>query len=198
MESKIQELTDKLLNEGVEKGKAEAEKLVSAAKDESAKIISDAKAQAADIIAAAKKDAEALDANTKSELKMYSGQALSALKTEIVNVLTENSVKDVVKKVVADKDFMNKFILKLAEKWGAQEDIVISTEDAAGLKAVFATEAKSLLDKGVKIQGVHGQKALFSIEPADGSYKINFGEEEFEDYFKSFLRPQLVEMLFKE
>lgn len=197
MESKIQELTDKLLSEGVEKGKAEAEKIVSAAKDESAKIIADAKTQAESIVAMAKKEADALNANTKSELKMYAGQALGSLKTEVANVLTDSSVNEVVKQTVADKAFMNQFILKLAEKWGAQEDIVISTEDAASLKAVFASKAKSLLDKGVKIKGVHGQEALFTVEPADGSYKVKFGEKEFEDYFKSFLRPQLVDILFK-
>lgn len=196
MENKIQELTNKLLSEGVEKGKLEADKIIASAKDESAAIIADAKKKADEIIAAAKKESESLNENTKSELKMYSAQALSALKTEVANVLTDNAVNEVVKQSVADKDFMNKFLLKLAEKWGAQEDIVISTEDAEGLKAVFAKQAKALLDKSVKIEGVHGQKALFTIEPADGSYKVNFGEEEFEDYFKSFLRPQLVEMLF--
>jgi V/A-type H+-transporting ATPase subunit E len=196
MESKIQELTNKLLNEGVEKGKIEAEKIVAAAKEESAKIVANAKNEAADIEAAARKNADTIKENTVSELKMYSAQALSALKTEVTNVLTDATVNEVVKKVVADKDFMNQFILKLAEKWGAQEDIVISTEDADGLKAVFAKQAKALLDKSVKIEGVHGQKAMFSIQPADGSYKVNFGEAEFEDYFKSFLRPQLVEMLF--
>ena len=196
MDSKIQELTDKLLSEGVEKGKLEAEKIIASAKDESAAIIADAKKKADEIIAAAKKESESLNENTKSELKMYSAQALSALKTEVANVLTNNAVSEVVKQSVADKDFMNKFLLKLAEKWGAQEDIVITAEDAEGLKAVFAKQAKSLLDKSVKIEGVHGQKALFTIEPADGSYKVNFGEEEFEDYFKSFLRPQLVDMLF--
>ena len=196
MENKIQELTDKLLSEGVEKGKLEAEKIIASAKDESAAIIADAKKKADEIIAAAKKESESLNENTKSELKMYSAQALSALKTEVANVLTDNAVSEVVKQSVADKDFMNKFLLKLAEKWGAQEDIIISAEDAEGLKAVFAKQAKSLLDKSIKIEGVHGQKALFTIEPADGSYKVNFGEEEFEDYFKSFLRPQLVEMLF--
>lgn len=196
MENKIQELTDKLLSEGVEKGKLEAEKIIASAKDESAAIIADAKKKADEIIAAAKKESESLNENTKSELKMYSAQALSALKTEVANVLTDNAVSEVVKQSVADKNFMNQFLLKLAEKWGAQEEIVISTEDAEGLKAVFAKQAKSLLDKSVKIEGVHGQKALFTIEPADGSYKVNFGEEEFEDYFKSFLRPQLVEMLF--
>lgn len=196
MESKIQELTNKLLAEGVDKGKAEAEKIVAAAKEESANIVADAKKQAETIVASAKKEAETLNENTKSELKMYANQALSALKTEVANVLTDASVKQVVNGMVADKDFMNQFVLKMAEKWGAQEDIVISTEDAESLKALFAAKAKSLLDKGVKIEGVHGQKALFSIQPADGSYKLNFGEEEFENYFKSFLRPQLVDMLF--
>ncbi|MCQ2112688.1 MAG: hypothetical protein MJY95_05025 [Bacteroidaceae bacterium] len=196
MESKIQELTDKLLTEGIEKGRAEADKIVAAAKEESAGIIADARRQAEDIIAQAKKDAEALNGNTRSELKMFSDQALNALKTEVANVLTENCVGKAVKEMTADKDFMNQFVLRLAEKWGAQEDLVVSTEDAAGLKAFFAEKAKSLLDGGLKIEEVHGQKALFSIQPADGSYKVNFGDEEFENYFKSFLRPQLVEMLF--
>ena len=196
MENKIQELTNKLLNEGVEKGKLEADKIIASAKDESAAIIADAKKKADEIIAAAKKESESLNENTKSELKMYSAQALSALKTEVANVLTDNAVNEVVKQSVADKDFMNKFLLKLAEKWGAQEDIVISTEDAEGLKAVFAKHAKALLDKGVKIEQVNGQKTAFSIQPADGSYKVNFGEAEFEQYFKGFLRPQLVEMIF--
>ena len=40
------------------------------------------------------------------------------------------------------------------------------------------------------------KKASFSIIPADGSYKVTFGEDEFIEFFKEFLRPQLVEMLF--
>lgn len=196
MENKIQQLTDKLLSEGVEKGKAEAAKIIADANAESENIIANAKQKADDIIAQAKKDAEALNKNTRSELQMFAGQAESALKTQLTNVLTDCSVAEVVKKITVDKDFMNQFILKLAQSWGTQEDIVISTSDAASLKALFAKEAQILLDKGVKIEEVNGQKALFTVQPADGSYKVNFGEEEFKSYFKSFLRPQLVEMLF--
>lgn len=197
MESKIQELTNKLLNEGVEKGKSEAERIISEANNQSKSIIEAAQKQAEEILAAAKKEQQTLSDNTKSELKMFSGQSVNALKTEIANVLSNNVIKEAVGKVVADKDFLNQFILKLAEKWGSNESIVISTENAASLKSFFAAKAQELLDKGIAIEEVHGQKALFSIKPQDGSYKVNFGEEEFENYFKSFLRPQLVEMLFK-
>lgn len=196
MESKIQELTQKLLAEGVEKGNAEAEKIVAAANEKAAQIVKDAEVQAADIVAKAKKDAEAMGENTKSELRMFNAQALGALKTEMANVVCDKVVKDAVKAQVDDKAFMNEFMLKMAEKWGAQEDIVISAADATSLKALFAKKAKALLDKGVKIEQVNGQKTAFTVAPADGSYKVNFGEEEFVEYFKNFLRPQLVDMLF--
>ena len=127
---------------------------------------------------------------------MIAGQAVNALKTEIASLLTNQVVSDAVKGFVADMDYLNKFIVSLASQWAANEDIVISTADAEGLKKYFAANAKAVLDKGVKIEQVNGNKTLFSISPADGSYKVNFGEEEFENYFKEFLRPQLVEMLF--
>ena len=190
MESKIQELTNKLLQEGVERGNAQAEAIIAQANEQAKQIIEAAQAKGAEI------DAQALNDHTKSELKMYNAQALNALKTEIANVVNANVVKDAVKEITGDKDFMNNFVLKLAEKWGAQEDLVISTADAASLKALFAKKAKALLDKGLKIEQVNGQKTAFTIQPADGSYKVNFGDAEFEDYFKSFLRPQLVDMLF--
>lgn len=196
MESKIQELTNKLLQEGVERGNAQAEAIIAQANEQAKQIIEAAQAKGAEIEAQAKKDAQALNDHTKSELKMYNAQALNALKTEIANVVNANVVKDAVKEITGDKDFMNNFVLKLAEKWGAQEDLVISTADAASLKAFFAKKAKALLDKGLKIEQVNGQKTAFTIQPADGSYKVNFGDAEFEDYFKSFLRPQLVDMLF--
>lgn len=196
MNNKIQELTEKLLNEGVEKGNAEAEKIVASANDKAAQIVADAKAKAEEIIAAAKKDAKGVEENTKNEIKMYASQAVNALKSEIANVVCQKIVSETTAEVVGNKDFMNEFMLKMAEKWGAGENIVISTADAASLKALFLKKAKSLLDKGVKIEQVNGQKALFTVQPADGSYKVNFGEAEFEEYFKNFLRPQLVEMLF--
>lgn len=196
MENRIQELTEKLLKDGVEKGNAEAEKIIAAANEKAAQIIADAKAKAEEIEQAAKKQALSTEENTKSEIKMYAAQALNALKSEIANVIGDKVVKEATAEVAGNKEFMNEFILKLAEKWGANEDLVISTADAESLKALFAKKAKALLDKGVKIEQVNGQKSLFTVQPADGSYKVNFGEAEFEEYFKNFLRPQLVEMIF--
>lgn len=196
MENKIQELTDKIYREGVEKGNEEAQRLISDARGEAAKIVEDARKEAEAIIAAARKSAAETAENTQSEIKLFAGQAVNALKSEITTLLCNQVVSKAVKDFVEDKEFLNKFIVSLATQWSVNEPIVISTADAEGLKKYFASKAKALLDKGVKIEQVNGVKALFTISPADGSYKVNFGEEEFENYFKDFFRPQLVEMLF--
>ena len=196
MENKIQELTDKIYREGVEKGNEEAQRLISVAQQEAQKLIEDAKKEAEAILSGARKSAEELQENTKSELKLFAGQALNALKTEVTNLLTNQTVSEAVKGFTSDKDFFNKFIVNLASQWSVNEPIVISVNDAESLKKYFAANAKGLLDKNVQIEKVNGTKVLFSVSPADGSYKVNFGEEEFENYFKEFLRPQLVEMLF--
>ena len=193
---KIQELTQKLLSEGVEKGNAEAEKIIASANEKAAQIIAEAQAKAEEMETASKKAAAGIEANTKNEIKMYAAQAVNALKGEIANVVCDRAVKEAVSEAVGNKDFMNEFMLKMAEKWGAGEEMVISTADAEGLKSFFAKKAKELLDKGVTIKQVNGQKALFAVEPKDGAYKVNFGEAEFEEYFKNFLRPQLVQMIF--
>lgn len=196
MENKIQELTDKIYREGVEKGNEEAQRLIGNAQEEAAKIVEEARKEAEAIVAAAHKKAAETAENTQSELKLFAGQAVNALKSEIATLLNDQVVTAAVKGFVADKEYLNKFIVSLATQWSANESIVISTADADYLKKYFAAKAKALLDKGVTIEKVNGMKALFTISPADGSYKVSFGEEEFENYFKEFLRPQLVEMLF--
>lgn len=193
---KIQELTDKLYREGVEKGNAEGQRLVEQAKAEAEKIVAEAQRQAEEIVAGARKEAQELEANTKSELKLYAGQALNALKSETVNVISDQLVKTAVGELSANKDFIGKFMVEVARNWSSDEPLVISAADAEGLTAYFKANAKDLLDKGVKIEKVNGKEAAFSIAPADGSYRVNFGEEEFTAYFKEFLRPQLIEMLF--
>ena len=196
MENKIQELTDKLYREGVEKGNEEAQKLIAKAQEEAKKIVEDARKEAEAISTAARKSADELAENTKSELKLFAGQAVNALKSEVATLVTNRIVDADVKAFAANKDFLNAFIVSLAAKWSVDEPIVIATSEAEELKKYFAAKAKDLLDKGVTIEQVNGVKTLFTVSPADGSYKVNFGEEEFENYFKAFLRPQLVDMLF--
>ena len=196
MNNKIQELTDIIYNEGVAKGQAQADQIIAQANDQAAKIVADAQKQADSLLAAARKEAADNAENVQKELRLHAAQAVEALKSEIATVVTDKIVQDSVKGFTADQKAFNEFMLRIAQEWGKNQQIEIKAQDADALTRYFTANAKALLDKGVKITQVNGQPAEFSIQPADGSYKVNFGTDEFINWFKSMLRPQLVETLF--
>ena len=196
MDAKIQELTDQIYREGVEKGNEEAGRIIAQAKAEEQNILQSAREEAEEIVAQARKEAAEWKKNTVSELKMFASQAVEALKSEVTNLIPGKVASENVKAASTDADFMKKMMLEIAREWAKNGAISIQTSDAKALTSYFQANAVDLLNQGVTIEEVNGRKTSFSIAPADGSYKISFGEEEFITYFKEFLRPQLIDILF--
>ena len=193
---KIQELTSKLYAEGVEKGKEEADKIIAQAKAMRDQIVEDAKKEAEQIVSSAKKETGELKSNTESELKLFASQAAEALKSEITNLVTDKLSASNVKAAVEDKTFMQKLIADLVQNWSKNETLKIGVESSDELKKYISGNAKNQLDKGLKIESVNGLKTGFVLSPEDGSYRVKFGEEEFIEYFREFLRPQIQKLLF--
>ncbi len=193
---KIQEITSKLYTEGIEKGKEEAEKIVAEAKVLRDQIVAEAKKEAEQIVVSAKKETHEWKSNTESELKLFASQAVEALKSEITNLVTGKLSASNVKAALEDKTFMQKLITELVQNWSKNETLTIGVENSEELKQYISENAKYLLDKGLKIESVNGLKTSFILSPEDGSYRVKFGEEEFIEYFREFLRPQIQKLLF--
>ena len=196
MNNKLQELTDKIYLEGVEKGKNEAKEIISKASEDAEKIIAQAKSEAEKILADAEKQAKELEKNSKSELKLYTNQSLNALKSEITNIISDKISSAAVNAALDDKQFMQSIISDIASKWVANGDVIIEAKDAKSLEDYFIANTKNLLNNGVTIKEVKGLKTDFTISPVNNGFKVAFGENEFIEYFKEFLRPKLVDMLF--
>ena len=192
----LSELTDKIYAEGVEKGNQEAQQIIDKANVQAAEIVAGAEKEAQAKLAAAEAKAQELDKNTRAELRLFAEQSVNALKTEVTNLLTDQVAQGSVKAATADAQFMQGIILKMVEQMAKSGEVEIDAKDAEALKAYFAANAKGLLEKGVQINEVKGIKTDFAIKPAKGGYKLAFGEKEFVEYFKEFLRPQLIELLF--
>lgn len=196
MNTKIQELTEKLYREGVEKGQKEANGILSDANVKNEALLKEAHKKADQIIAAAQKDAAELKKNTEAELNLFASQCVESLKSEVTNLLTDTIVRSNIKAATTDASFMKEAILNIAKNWNKDEPLVIEAAEETKLADYFKANAKALLNNGITIKEVQGKQTSFTIKPADGSYKVSFGEEEFIAFFKEFLRPQLIEMLF--
>lgn len=201
MQSKLQELTEKIFQEGVEKGNAEAEQIVESANSEAKEIIEKAKKESESILKEAKKKAAETKTNTESEIKLSGKQSLNALKQQMVDVINNEITSAAVKDAFKDKDFIKKIIETLLSSWagsGQSMDLtlLLPAKDEKNLSEFFKNEAKKHLDKGVAINFDSSLDAGFQVGPKDGSYKVSFTDEDFVNFFKHYLRPKLVEILF--
>ena len=156
MDAKIQELTEKIYNEGVKQGQAEADRLIAEAETRAGKIEADATARAEEIIKSAERRASELKKNTESELRLYTAQLVDSIKSSISDQIQGEVAKSSVQALSSDPAFIRSFILKIAESFDLTRGVEISTADAEGLRSYFTSHAKSLLESGVSIRSVAG------------------------------------------
>jgi len=199
MQSKLQELTEKIYLEGIEKGNEEAKSIVDAAIKEASAIVNDAKKEAEQIVVSAQKSATEIKKNTETEIKLSSKQAVNALKQQITNVLNSEVIGSATGKAF-DAEFTKKIVDTTLKNWAKNQTsdlaVLISKEQEKELSAYFSKSVKDLLDKGLEIKFDPSVKSGFQITPKDGSYKVSFTEEDFNNFFRQYLRPKLIELLF--
>jgi V/A-type H+-transporting ATPase subunit E len=200
MEHKIQEITEKIYHEGVERGNEEAVKIVEEAKHKASNLIEKAKKEAESIISEATAKAFVLNKNTRSELQMASNQLIASLEQEIASLVNGKIVEDAVNLAIDDKLFMQQLIVKAVESWASDQNlkVFVAPAEKSSVENFFAANAKGLLDKGLVIETANNVKAGFQIGPVDGSYKVSFTREDFIRFFTEFLRPKVVELLFDQ
>ena len=199
MQDKLQELTDKLYNEGLSKGKADAEAMLADARKESEAMIAKAREEAAAITAKAEKDAEDLRSKVESDLSMASAQALQATRKDIEGLLT-GKLSDA--SVLEDPSFLKEIIRAVAQKFDSQQAqdlaLVLPEKLRGELEPWVAGELKNALDHGVSAQFSKKAAGGFSIGPKDGSWFVNLTEESFKALIAEYLRPVTRKLLFGE
>ncbi len=203
MDDKLNLITQKLYNEGVEKAREEAEKILQDARQEAEKIVSESKTEASNIMSLAKKDAEDLKKKTVAELKLSGDQAMAALKQDVTELISDKIAKKVTKESFDDTDFVKKLILAVVEKWNEAEgsldlNLILSEDIKEDTEKYFAAEQKALIDKGLVVKTGANEAKGFIIQPKDGSYQINFTDEVFVDFFRNYLRVFTRDMLFEK
>lgn len=196
MDSQIQALTEKVYQEGVLKGEQEAAKILADANAQAEQVERDARARAEQIIAEARRSASELKSNTERELKLNASKLIEATKASIVDVLAGRIAGDSVQALTANPELLQRVVLEIAKGFDLKHGVEITSSQAEELKAYFAQNAKALLEEGLTIKQVAGKATQYTIRPQNGSFKVEIGEQEFVELFKSILRPQLAQELF--
>lgn len=204
MQSKLQELTEKLYKDGVSRANEDALQIIEKAKSEADEIIKNANKKAENIIEEAKKTTAEMAKNTESEIKLTSKQAISALKQTITDLLSSNIIGSNVKEPFKDTNYIKNLIEILVKNWrsGDAESndllLILPEAEKMNLDKYIGTKLKKLLDGEIMVDFDANLQNGFKIGPADGSYTLSFSDEDFENFFKAYLRPRTAKLLYGE
>lgn len=111
----VQELIDQLKSDGVSRGQAEAEALISDARKQSMAILDSAKKEAEEILTKARQEARQLEQNGKQALGLASRDATLKLKESFQHEFRKRFGK-LISFTLRDDDFLKRLILEVARK----------------------------------------------------------------------------------
>ena len=196
---KLQELTQKLYQEGLQKGKEEGEALLAKAREEAAEIVKNAQEEAAAIKAKAEKEAADYKVKVEGDVKMASTQTVQATRAAVENLIVAKAVEPV-KGALSDESFLKEIITAVAQKFSAQESadlsLVLPEKLQKQLEPFVKGELSKTIGKGVEASFSKKMEGGFKIGPKDGSYFISLTDEAFQALIGEYLRPVTKKILF--
>lgn len=202
MQNKLQELTDKLYNEGLSKGREEGEALLAKAKSQAADIVAEAEKKAAEIMTKAEKEAEAYKVKVAGDLKMAASQSVQATRKDIEDLVVFKMTGSATGKALSDEAFVKEVIKAVAEKFNAETamdlNLVLPESLKSSLEPFVKNELSTILKGQVNASFSKKIAGGFTIGPKDGSYFISLTDETFKELISEYLRPATRKLLFGE
>lgn len=202
MDNKLQELTDKLFQEGLSKGKAEGEAILAKAQEKASAIVEEAQKKAEEIIQQAEKKANDFQIKVEGDVKMAATQSIQAVKNDIQNLLLKGLVGGKAASALTSADFVKQVISAVAKSFNAQEstdlEVVLPESLKNELEPFVSGELAKSLSSGISAKFSSKIPGGFTIGPKDGSYFIDLTSESFESLISEYLRPVTRKLLFGE
>ena len=117
-------------------------------------------------------------------------------------MIVSKVIDEPVKKAFDDVQFVKDIIQTVVKNWDSKKNdtidlsVLLPTDLEKEFSKFFSSKSGKELNAKLELSFSDTIKGGFKIGPADGSYKISFSEEDFENFFKSYLRPKTIEMLY--
>jgi V/A-type H+-transporting ATPase subunit E len=202
MQDKLQELTDRLYNEGLSKGKQDGEELLQKAKVEAEGIIAQAKSEAARIVAQANKEAEELKTKVTADVKMAATQSIAVTKQEIEKMVVTKAAAEGVKANMSNAAFVKDLITSVVKAFNPQNaapvdlNLILPESLKTELESFVKNEIANQFKGEVKVDYSKKMNGGFKVSPKDGGYMLQFTDEEFTQLIANYMRPTTKQILF--
>jgi len=195
MEVQVQELIDKIKNDGIKTANNEAGKIKADAEAEAKRIVDFAKKEANDIISKSKQEAEQAEKAGTAALQQASRNLILAFKDEIQTLLNKIVNENVSANYNAD--VIKSALPEILKNWAKNDNIsvILPENELSKLQAFFTDKLKDELGKGIELKSNRKLSCGFNITNKDGSVYYDFSSEAVAGLLSSYLNPKLAGIL---
>ena len=155
MTDQLQDLLQRVYDEGVAKANAEADQILEAARKTAEKTIEDANTEATSIVADAQTKAAELKKNSDTDLKLAAQHTLSRVKQALTDVVMHKVLDTPLKTGFSDATFLKEIILAALDagkSQGGEGGIVIAESLQGKLDDAFISSLDGALQSGLKVE----------------------------------------------
>ncbi len=139
--------------------------------------------------------------NLNSELKAVAQQMVNTIKDELAAVITNKIVSVGINEALSETTFLQKIIFTVLQKWqptdaNLQFEVLLNKDDQSQLQAFFEQRVKKELATEVEIVVDNKIKSGFRISMKNENYYVSFSGDDFETFFKGYLRKKTLEWIY--
>ena len=198
----LKPLVDMVYNEGIKKAEEEAGKIIAEAKRQASVLLKETEDRISKMEAQSTEQVNRIRENLNSELKSVAQQAVNTVKNELAAVISNKISAQGISEALNEKEFLQKIIFTVLQKWNPadtnlQFKLLLNKEDEAQLKDFFEQRIKKELATELEIVIENKIKSGFRIGVKNESYYVSFTGEDFENFFKGYLRKKTIEWIYE-
>lgn len=197
MDTKLENLIEKIKKEGVEQAKKEAKEIIDMTKAKAAKILEDANVQADKTVASSRQQAEQFKKNADIALSQAARDLVLNLKEKLVGVFDAAFKREV--QTALSPEFIKEVIIKIVKAWKPKNEqtleVILSSDDAKKLQELGFSQIKKELNNEVVIKTSANVSKGFRIGIKGEEMYYDFSDESILESLKDLISPALARIL---
>ena len=197
MEIQVQELIDKIKNDGIKTATEEANRIKAEAEASARQIVESAKKEAENMLSSSKLEAERAEKAGIAALQQASRNLILVFRDEIQAIINK-TINDVVN-ANYNEDVLKAALPEILKNWAAKggDDLalILPENELNRLQGFLNEKVKNELGKGVELRSNRKLVNGFHLSNKEGSVYYDFSSEAVAALLSSYLNPKLASVL---
>ena len=198
MSEDLQPLIDRIQKQGVDKAKAEADRILENAREQAAEIVREAEDKKKRLLEQAREESRIYEERSIKTLEQAARDVLITVSHGIENIMSDLVAESVDQAM--DEQLLRDMLIKIVDRCAAKSgdvrwDVLVSPEDKEKLIQFFADLYKQKMAAGVQLKADNDILKGFKVSFHEGNVYLDFSNEALAESLSGLLRPHLADIV---